>query len=476
MLNRRKLLGSSLAAPAMLTFPRLAGAVCTPRGLGPTCTAPGSLPSLTTLNNPFVLNNGTAITTKLQWQQRRAEMKQLVQYYMMGHAPPPVPVTVVGTTDTVITASGGTMTPRAVNLSAACPGGPLSFSMNMYIPTAGAPRFPGPYPVLMGSDMSWSPVAGTVDAVHDAAIGNNAVQALVARGFIIAEFGRDDFSQDSSDFPGNFTIIFSSAAYTLFPYDVDGITGYDWGMHRAQAWGFSRAIDYLVTQAVVDNTKICVAGHSRGGVAATLAGCFDERIAITCSNQGGIACLYRYSDFFNPVVNDVGGTLDMQVAVTGAPGWYNKRLHNFIGNTATNTGGSTALLSGPVEKLPFDWHQIMGLIAPRGFITNNGINVVHCCPVSTTQALVAARQIWTALGVGTGNTGSWYTNIDTYHTGTGGHEFTNSSWTSFVNWMDFVFFGSALPADGTGATPSHSYFIPYAGLTKPYSWSTPILA
>jgi hypothetical protein len=464
--SRRRLLRLALAAPAILTLPHLAEATCTPTGLGPSFTPPDSLPSVTTLPNPFALNNGTAITTKVQWLQRRAELKQAIQYYMMGHAPPPSPVTVVNTTDSTITATNGTMTKRVVNLTTA-PGDALPFSMNLYIPTSGAPRFPGPYPVLMGSDMSWSPVADPPNANEDAAIGVDIVQTLVARGYIIAEFGRDAFSLDSNDFPRNPKAIFSPPVYTLYPFDYNGVTGFDWGMHRAQAWGFSRCIDYLMTLSFVDKSKIAVAGHSRGGVAATLAGIFDERIAVTCANQAGIGSLYRYTD------PGGGPTIDNQVAQMGAPGWYNQRLASFVGNSQS-AAGSTNLLTGPVDKLPFDWHQAIGLIAPRGFITNNGLNVVGIGPLATTQAFVAAQEIWKALGVGTRNTGTFYSNINTYGA-FGGHEFTYIYWKSFVDFMDFVFFNIALPPDGTDALRSHSYIIPYVGLTKPYGWSTPAL-
>jgi hypothetical protein len=49
-------------------------------------------------------------------------------------------------------------------------------------------------------------------------------------------------------------------ARTLYPYDDNGVTGYDRGAIQAWAWGFSRAIDYLMTLSYVDHNHIDVAG------------------------------------------------------------------------------------------------------------------------------------------------------------------------------------------------------------------------
>src|SRR5207247_5802645 len=38
---------------------------------------------------------------------------------------------------------------------------------------------------------------------------------------------------------------------------------FDWSTIRAWAWGYSRVIDYLVTDPDIDATKIIAVGHSR---------------------------------------------------------------------------------------------------------------------------------------------------------------------------------------------------------------------
>src|SRR5262249_34938017 len=101
------------------------------------------------------------------------------------------------------------------------PGGAFLFSINLYIPAGGD----GPFPILLGSDMSWSPLADNWQPGpgENASIGGANLQTLVSRGYIMAEFGRDDFSLDYADDGG--AAVFNSRIYRFYP-------GYDWGMLR----------------------------------------------------------------------------------------------------------------------------------------------------------------------------------------------------------------------------------------------------
>jgi hypothetical protein len=462
MISKRRLLRSALATPALLTLPRLARAVCTPTGLGPLFTAPGSLPSLSTLPNPFVLNDGTSITTKVQWAQRRAEVKQLIRYYLLGHEPPPSPVNVVSSSDSVITASGGTMNWRQVSLTTG-PGGGVPFTMNVYFPTSGAPRFPGPYPTLLASEKSWSPVAANGSTAQNSSIGVNNLQTLINRGYVVAEYGRDDFSDDLNANP--------NGVMNLYPYDGNGVTGYDWSYMTSQSWAYSRAIDYLFTLSFVDQAKLAVNGHSRGGECSGMCGAFDERVAVTISSQGGITYLYRYVD--SGGTDGQANSFDDQHG--NFPQWYNNRSTGFLGNRRVADGPNISFMSGPIDRLPFDWHQVVGLCAPRAYLAVDGLNSSTEGPMSTQMAFVAAQEIWKALGVTpSSKTSMFASNITSYIPS--GHEMSYIYWKADVDFLDFVFFGIPLPPNVPPPTnPSHSYALPYSGLPQPWSWSTPTL-
>src|SRR5262249_11752878 len=93
----------------------------------------------------------------------------------------------------------GTMTQRTYRLSTG-PGGQLPFSMNFYMPNSATPLpfangcpSNGPYPILITSEMSYAPLASNTSGAI-AAIRTDNAQILVMRGYILAEFGRDDFN------------------------------------------------------------------------------------------------------------------------------------------------------------------------------------------------------------------------------------------------------------------------------------------
>jgi hypothetical protein len=54
-----------------------------------------------------------------------------------------------------------------------------------------------------------------------------------------------------------------------------------------------------------------------------------------------------------------------------------------------------------VNKLPFDHHLLLGMVAPRGLFAIDNIGFDWLGPFSSFGALMAARPIWTALGATT---------------------------------------------------------------------------
>ena len=54
-------------------------------------TLPGvdALPVRKDLPDVMVMNDGTKVTTRRQWERRREEMKRTLAYYAVGQMPPP---------------------------------------------------------------------------------------------------------------------------------------------------------------------------------------------------------------------------------------------------------------------------------------------------------------------------------------------------------------------------------------------------
>ena len=115
------------------------------------------------------------------------------------------------------------------------------------------------------------------------------------------------------------------------------------GMRALGAWGWgaSRMIDYFETDKTIDAQKVIVMGHSRGGKASLWCGAQDQRVAITISNESGNsgAALSR---------RNFGETV--KIITSAFPYWFCSNYSKYAGNE---------------DKLPFDQHMLMALIAPR---------------------------------------------------------------------------------------------------------------
>ena len=153
---------------------------------------------------------------------------------------------------------------------------------------------------------------------------------------------------------------------------------YDFTCLARRAWGISRAIDYLVTLPAVDKAKIVFTDHSRGGKMATWAGAFEERLAavIGSSPVSGGAIPWRYC-----AERYANETLEM--SLHNYPHWFHPRLRFFVGRE---------------NKLPIDMHEMVALIAPRGYMITLGINEGEVNAWGEERGFLAARRVYEFLG------------------------------------------------------------------------------
>jgi lysophospholipase L1-like esterase len=125
----------------------------------------------------------------------------------------------------------------------------------------------------------------------------------------------------------------------------------DWGSLRAWAWGASRALDYLETDAAVDAKQVGISGLSRYGKAALVAMAYEPRFAIALvgsSGEGG-AKLHRRN-------------WGEQVENLTSSGEYHWMSGSFL-----KYGGPLA----PCD-LPIDAHELIALCAPRPVFISYG--------------------------------------------------------------------------------------------------------
>ncbi|HTL30998.1 MAG TPA: alpha/beta fold hydrolase [Tepidisphaeraceae bacterium] len=334
------------------------------------------LPRVNDLPDPFVFTNGSRVQTKDDWTRRRAELRELIMHYEYGELPP-APHNVKG----VLIISHFPKRPAKIQhrqYKVTCgPHDKLSFVVDLLLPPGD-----GPFPVIVRGDACWGLVK---DEIAD---------QVIARGYALAQFNRCEFSPDLGTK--------NAGMFLAYP-------NRDFGAVAAWAWGIHRCIDFLETLKEIDKAKIVVTGHSRGGKAALLAGALDERIAITAPNGSGTGGCAPYR-------NPTAQAEKLSDILRNFPGWFSPQLKQFVGHE---------------DQLPFDQHELIALVAPRAFLTTEGLGDQWANPPQTYRSVEAARTVWDFLGA---------FNRTGIHYRPGKHEHGLEDWKALLEFADKIFF------------------------------------
>ncbi len=128
-----------------------------------------------------------------------------------------------------------------------------------------------------------------------------------------------------------------------YPYDFK-----KQGAHYASGsmkaiWNNLRAVDLLEALPQVDARRLGVIGHSLGGHNSLFTAVFDERLKAVVSSCG-----------FTPFHDYYGGKI---------AGWTSDRYMPRIRDAYENSA----------DRMPFDFYEILGALAPRGFFSNSPV-------------------------------------------------------------------------------------------------------
>ncbi|AEO68173.1 61de7431-7fea-4f2a-806d-b1ffc83f125f [Thermothielavioides terrestris] len=316
----------AVAAPANQIFERQSN-----------CSTADSYPTVndSKLPDPFTTSAGKKVTTKADFECRRAEISKIMQQYELGTYPPPpdkVEASLSGNSITVQVTVGSKS---------------ISFSASIRKPSGS-----GPFPAIIGIGGASIPIPSNVASIT---------------------FNNDDFAAQvgsSSRGQGKF--------YTLFG------SGHSAGALTAWAWGVDRLIDGLEqvgASSGIDTKRLGVTGCSRNGKGAFIVGALVDRIALTIpqeSGSGGAAC-WRISD----AQKAAGANIQTASEIVGENVWFSKNFNAYVSATST---------------IPEDHHLLAALIVPRGlFVIENNIDWLG--PVSTTGCMRAGRVIYKSYGV-----------------------------------------------------------------------------
>ena len=253
-----------------------------------------ALPVRTSLPDALTMNTGVKITTIQQWNERRGEIKRILEYYAIGRMPPP-PGNVKGREIKSQLVLEGKVRYRLVHLTFG-PQEKLGLDVGIFTPTDTPGLFPAvimpggtPPGAKSLTALAHPPGQGKgVDALLPVVPSTNQVTAarsprsdnsdpekiadrnreLFRRGYAYVTFNNNDCAEDTTLRNDDGSWAFRSTRfYPAYP-------GYDWGVLAGWAWGVSRIVDYLETDPSIDKTRLdCLGGiahrqvgDDRGGV------------------------------------------------------------------------------------------------------------------------------------------------------------------------------------------------------------------
>jgi hypothetical protein len=364
------------------------------------------LPIQTNLPDVMTMADGTKVTTPRQWQHRREEMKEILEHYELGHAPP-APGNVRGKELRSNVVLDGAANFRLVHLEFG-PKRSLGFDIAIFTPSG-----KGPFPTIINpsffntpgvipTNAPVPPIATNsprprfnFNAPVDPERAARGFSNQLARGYAIVTYRYTQCGEDNPNFRTN-------SFYPAYPK-------YDWGVLMGWAWGLSRVVDYVETQPFADKHKLIALGHSRLGKLTMVATAFDDRISLgaPAGSSGAGTSAYR---FCGPGRGGKEGVEDM----TRKFGYY------FVPRLAEFTG--------QMQKLPFDAHWFVALTAPRPWISIEGTDDQNCVPNAVKQTVLAAKPVYQFLGVSPDRVG---VNYEVHR-----HALTAEDWNAALDFAD----------------------------------------
>jgi hypothetical protein len=372
--------------------------------------------------------NGERVTTKEQWfDKRRPELKALFQHYMYGYLPPPEKIEAkVERADPK--AFGGKATLKEVTIAFGPPDTPR-IHLLLVVPNDRK----APAPVFVGMNFCGNHAVVTDPVVrlptvwmyaNRAGVKDNratedgrgtqidvwAMEQSIERGYAVATFYNGDVDPDRADVRDGIQSYLRKKDEKLGPHD--------WGTIAAWAWGIHRAVDYLVIDKDLDKSRIAVVGHSRLGKTALLAAALDERIALAIPHQAGC-----------------GGTAPSRGKVGESVKQINDRFPHWF-------NGAFKEFNDQPDRLPFDQHSLVALVAPRPVLFSNAVEDTWANPEGQFQVLQAADPVYRFLGVGgleakqMPEPGKLVNSRLGYYIRLGKHSMTKEDWQVFLDFAD----------------------------------------
>ena len=289
------------------------------------------------LPNPFEWTDGSGKITSLdEWKCRRNEIKLEIEKYEIGTKPDTAKVE-------------ASLSGESLKIVITDNGQSMTLTSTLKIPSGN-----GPFPIIIGMNS-----------------GTGSLDKNLFSDFIQVPFFHDQVAKYSMNGVKDTNVGF----YKMYPNLKSN------GDYSAWAWGVSRLIDGLeqVKDKIKgDLSKIVVTGCSYAGKMALFSGAFDERIALTIAQESGGGGINSWR------VADTIGNVE-KIANTNYS-WFMQYLKNNF--------------NGKANMLPYDHHELVGMIAPRAFLAFGNPDYEWLGDPAGYVSVMAAHEIWKSMGVG----------------------------------------------------------------------------
>ena len=186
------------------------------------------------------------------------------------------------------------------------------------------------------------------------------------------------------------------------------------------AWSIMRVIDYIETLDIYDPDALAVIGHSRLGKTTLLTAAFDERVKFACANDSGTSG--------DALSRGTRGE-SLNAIISRFPFWFCPSFFKYSDNE---------------DKLPFDQHFLISLIAPRAVLCGSAEEDLWADPHNQMLSNVLAKDVYKLFGM------SGLVHGDeippspfklqegdcSFHTRLGTHFLSREDWNTYMDFID----------------------------------------
>ena len=369
------------------------------------------LPSLLTCND------GTPVRTPEDWiSKRRPEVLETLRREEYGRLPDMSDVAVRFRVTSIRKGTkimAGQAVRKSVELTAQRGDRQFSFTFDIFIPASAKKPVPAFIEICNRGPMNCDPAREILSHFYPA-------ETIVSRGYACCAFRTHEVAPDYEEgFHAGFWRLFPEFS-SEDPADAADHRPFDaMGTISAWAWAASRILDYFETDPDIDEKRVAVVGHSRGGKTALWCGAQDERFAMavsSCSGNSGDA-----------ISRGKTGESIRQI-LDRFPFWFARNYQNYIDRES---------------EMPFDQHFLISLMAPRLVYTSTKTNDAWADPASEFKSLVHASPVYELFGL----TGIEQKEMSLpeqplhqgqigHHHKTGDHDMDDYDWDQYIRFAD----------------------------------------